>query len=292
MAGRRPKAAPRARAREGGGSSRATGSRSRRRLIWLSSSAFCVALAAVVLLTQIGSSAHQASAAEARARIDRHVRALLAGIPQQGNTLGSPRAPITLQVFGDLECLDVKYWFRDYLPAIINDFVRPNVLRIEYHAMETDTLWPRVFVAEHTAALAAGTQDQMWNFLATFYYEQGIEYTRYVTEQYLEGIAEQVPGLDLTRWNNDRVISLAKTVVADNKTARSMGFYDTPAFRIGQTGGPLRKLSGRYIIIYKKFRFRPGPHGETIVTPIPHSRAHPLSLIEARDIKKAIGKEI
>ena len=32
------------------------------------------------------------------------VDALLAGIPQKGNTLGNPKAPVTLQEFADLQC--------------------------------------------------------------------------------------------------------------------------------------------------------------------------------------------
>lgn len=290
MSSRGLKAVPhrRARAKRTSG---APGSRSKARLAWLSVCAACVLLGAYVLLAQVSPSARHKSVAEADARIDRQVSALLAGIPQHGNTLGSPRAPITLQVFGDLECLDVKYWFVSYLPAIINDFVRPNALRIEYRAMKTDTLNPKVFVVQQTAALAAGAQDAMWHFLAIFYHEQGIEYTNYVTEQYLDRIAGQVPGLDLSRWNNDRAVSLAKTVVADDHTARTVGFYDTPAFRIGRTGGILRKFSGRYIIVYKRFRFRTGPHGETITTPIPNSHAHPLSLIDAQDIQETIERE-
>src|SRR5271154_2263812 len=32
------------------------------------------------------------------------VASLLAGIPQRGNTLGDPTAPVTLEYFGDLQC--------------------------------------------------------------------------------------------------------------------------------------------------------------------------------------------
>jgi protein-disulfide isomerase len=36
--------------------------------------------------------------------VDGDVSRLLAGIPQSGNVLGAPTAPVTLQYFGDLEC--------------------------------------------------------------------------------------------------------------------------------------------------------------------------------------------
>ena len=44
----------------------------------------------------------------------------------------------------------------------------------------------------------------MWNFIETFYHEQGEEDTGYVTEKYLQGLAQQVPGLNLAKWTSDR----------------------------------------------------------------------------------------
>jgi protein-disulfide isomerase len=229
-------------------------------------------------------------ARQGKAGIERRVSALLAGISQRGNALGSPRAPITLQVFGDLQCIDVKYWFVEDLPAIIKDFVRPNVLRLEYRAMKTDTLNPDEFVLEHTAARAAGAQDVMWKFLATFYYEQKREYTHYVTDQYLAEIAERVQELDLVRWNRERVQLYVKSVIDDNRAARKFGFHDTPAFRIGRTGGALRDFSGHNVIVYHKYHFRTAPNGETVVAR-QKTYAHPLSLVNAGDIQETLTKQ-
>ncbi len=195
-------------------------------------------------------------------------------------------------MFGDLQCLDVRHWFLAFLPAIVNDFVRPNILRLEYRALKTDTLNPKVFVIQQTAALAAGRQDKMWNFLSTFYYEQGPEYTTYVTEQYLDGIARQVPALNLAQWNNNRVVPLAKTVVADDHTARALGFHDTPAFRIGRTGEPLRKFAGRNLVIYPRYHYKLSPTGAPIVISKQNGYMNPLSPVDAQDIKKAIEEEL
>ena len=40
---------------------------------------------------------------------------------------------------------------------------------------------------------AAGKQNKMWNFIETFYHEQGEEDSGYVTEKYLQGIASAGP---------------------------------------------------------------------------------------------------
>lgn len=265
----------------------------RSRPAWRYGVAICVILGACAVALALFPIRHTPTA-DAYKRIDRQVAALLAGIPQQGNTLGSPLAPITLQVFGDLECNDVKYWFNVLLPAIVKNFVRPNILRIEYRAMKTDTGNREVFIWQQASALATGRQDKMWNFLATFYREQGPEYTDYVTEHFLRGIARQVPDLNLAQWSKDRVVSLAKTVIADNHAARTLGFYDTPAFRIGRTGGSLKNFSGESVVIYRKYRYhyRRGANGGFVAVPEPAGYMHPLSLVQAQDIKTAIEKGV
>ena len=72
--------------------------------------------------------------------------------------------------------------------------MRTGKLKIEYHSLETATREPEVFKTQQVAALAAGKQNKAWDFIETFYHEQGEEDSGYVTEKYLQGIASQVPG--------------------------------------------------------------------------------------------------
>lgn len=129
-------------------------------------------------------------------RIAREVSELLAGIPQEGQTLGSPTAPVTMQLFTELEDYSSGGWFVELLPAIIRELVRTNFLRIEYRAFKTNTIASETFVKQQAAALAAGAQDKLWNYVYTFYHEQGIEHTPYATDRFLENIARQVPAID------------------------------------------------------------------------------------------------
>ncbi|HTD08796.1 MAG TPA: thioredoxin domain-containing protein [Solirubrobacteraceae bacterium] len=176
---------------------------------------------------------------------DREVSAVLDGIPQSGYTLGQPTAPVTLEVFLDLECLTSKLFVVSFLPSIIYDWVRTNNVKIEFHSRETDTHNPRAFVNQQTAALAAGAQGKLWNFVDTFYHEQGPEYTGYVTESYLNGIASQVPDLNLTQWESDRQNKhYFGQLVADRHTAIVRRLRSTPALLIGRTGGKMMRLPG------------------------------------------------
>src|SRR5262249_50746472 len=122
------------------------------------------------------------------------------------------------------------------LPSLIESYVRTGKLKIEYRSLETATQMPSAFAAQQVAALAAGRQNKMWNFIELFYHEQGPERSGYVTERYLQGLAQQVSGLNLIEWTaarNDR--ELARTLTTDARVARSAGINGTPAFRLGYT---------------------------------------------------------
>ena len=111
---------------------------------------------------------------------------------------------MTLVYFGDLECPICKEFTLGALPSIIQKWVRTGKVKIEYRSLETATREPEVFKTQQIAALAAGKQNKMWHYLELFYHEQGEEDTGYVTESYLQGLAQQVPGLNLTKWTSDR----------------------------------------------------------------------------------------
>ena len=169
---------------------------------------------------------------------------LLAGIPQSANSLGSPNAPVTLAYFGDLECPFCRDFTLAVLPSIIERWVGTGELAIEYRALETATRDPDVFVSQQVAALAAGKQERAWNFIETFYREQQEEGSGYVTDPFLERIAREAGGLDLSRWNRDRADpGLASEIAADEQAALSAGLHGTPSFLIGRSGGEMRVLS-------------------------------------------------
>jgi protein-disulfide isomerase len=172
------------------------------------------------------------------------ISALLAGIPQSANALGQPAAPVLLEYFGDLQCPYCRDFSLEALPSIIQRWVRAGKLRIEFHALQTATREPEVFMAQQVAALAAGRQDKAWHFIETFYEEQGEENSGYVTDTYLQGIASQIAGLDLERWARDRGDpELANEIAGDDRAAESSGLTGTPSFLIGASGGAMRRFS-------------------------------------------------
>jgi hypothetical protein len=253
--------------------------------------AVVIALLVVLVLGHRGGVAPSARAE--RLRIQTHVTAMFYGIPQHGVSLGQPTAPVTLQVFVDLEDHnDGTRWLDSMLPPILAKFVRTNIVRLEFHSLKTDTLNRRQFFAQQIAALAAGAQNLLWNYIATFMNEQGREFTNYVTAELLTGIAEQIPGLNVAEWEQAGTSIMAKSVAVDNNTAVRVGFHDSPSFRIGLTGGAMRNFSGRTVYLYHKYIIHKTPSGERYVAGVSSEWQHPVSLIDAIDLKNAVDKLI
>ncbi len=177
---------------------------------------------------------HRAHASGASAVVD----SLLAGIPENGSTLGSPKAPVTLVYFGDLQCPFCREFTLGALRPLIATYVRSGKLKIEYRSLQTATRDRTTFETQQVAALAAGRQNKLWPYIELFYLEQGKEDTGYVNERYLEGLAQQVSGLNLIAWSAARTDpALAKVITSDAHVAAHVGFNATPTFLIGDTNG-------------------------------------------------------
>jgi protein-disulfide isomerase len=171
------------------------------------------------------------------------VSSLLRGIPESGNSLGSTSAPVTLVYFGDLQCPFCGEFSRTALSQLIERYVRPGTLRIEFRNFETATHEPETFRTQETAAVAAGKENLMWYYIELFYRQQGQENSGYVNEEFLRTLARQVPGLNTTAWLAARSDpEFATQITADAQAANNAGFTGTPSFQIGRTGGALKKL--------------------------------------------------
>lgn len=227
-------------------------------------------MAAIIIGVAIGALVHSSPEAAVRRWIDREVSNVLAGIPQQGSTLGRPDAPVTLEVFIDLKDPDSRTWFLADLPAILRQDVRTGAIKLEYRAYKTNTYSPQEFVKEQTAALAAGAQNKLWNYIDTFYHEQGNEFADYSNEANLTLVAQQIPHLNLARWSADRhTARREEQTTSEDQTAQALALHVTPSFRIGRSGDTMHNFSGHAIITRAH-------------------QLHPISFIQANDVNKAI----
>ena len=193
--------------------------------------AIVVVVAAIAISSGGGSAKVIKPTSTAAKQAQSKVNTLLAGIPQSGNTLGSPSAKVTVTEYGDLVCPVCKTFALGAQNQLIANEVRQGKVKIVYKALETASQQANnsMFVPSQTAALAAGNQKKAWNYIELFYHEQGDETSSYVTDSYLSGLAAQIPGLNVSQWGSERQSStLSAKVTADEQAAAAAGYNSTP----------------------------------------------------------------
>jgi protein-disulfide isomerase len=182
-----------------------------------------------------GSSKAAAPGSKQASATTKTVNTLLKGIPQDGTTLGNPKARVTVIEYGDLVCPICKSFALGAENQLISNDVRSGKVRLEYRGLETAaaTANGSMYVPSQTAMRAAGEQKKAWNYIETFYHEQGDETSSYVTDNYLQNLAKQVTGLSFGTWDSARgASSLSKLVSQDASAARTQGFNSTPTLVI------------------------------------------------------------
>ena len=166
--------------------------------------------------------------------------ALLAGIPQHGDTLGSPKAPVTLVEYADMQCPYCGEFARSALPTLIRDYVRPGKVKLVFRGLE--------FVGPDSdaalrAVYASGLQNRLWSYSELMFENQGTENTGWVTDDLVKALGEAVPGLDVDKMMSDRPTEpVTAAIAAAAEKAQLDGVRSTPSFMVGKTGGPLRAL--------------------------------------------------
>jgi len=223
------------------GSARAVESRSAwltpRRLLVLVGIGAVVVAGALIGVSMAGSSGSSSGAKVAGAAA---TQALLGGIQQHGNVLGSPIAPVTLVEFADPACPYCRAFTLGTLPALVDGYVRPGKVRIVFDGLR--------FVGPASdgalrAAEAAGAQDKLWNVLDLMYRNQGNEQTNWATDSFLRSVGGSVPGLGTALMMDERSSPAVNRAIQSARTAALMAdVTQTPSFQVGLTGGTLRAL--------------------------------------------------
>ncbi len=197
-------------------------------------------VAALVGVSLVGGKSSNGPSPSSTVAMGSKTAALLAGIPQHGDTLGSPRAPVTLVEYADMQCPYCGEFARTTLPALIRDYVRPGKVKLVFRGLE--------FVGPDSdaalrAVVAAGRQNRQWSYLELMFENQGTENTGWVTDGLIKGVGEAVPGLDVQRMLSDRQAQpVTDAIAVSGQHGQFDGVSHTPWFEVGKTGGATRTL--------------------------------------------------
>jgi protein-disulfide isomerase len=200
-----------------------------------------------IAISSSGSSSPKATPAAFKSAAST-VDSTLAGIPQSGVTLGSPSAKVTVTEYGDLECPICRDFALGSENQLIQNEVKAGKVKLVYKSLETATgsgATPNMFVPQQAAANAAGPQAKAWNYILVFYHSQGQEGTAYVNQNYLDGIAQSIPGLNFPAWKTASTNPTYTTQVqSDQQQATTHGFNSTPTIVVTGPKGSAQPIVG------------------------------------------------
>jgi len=150
-------------------------------------------------------------------------------------------APLTLVEYVDLQCPYCQQFETQAMPTLIARFVRTGTVKIEAR--------PIAFIGPDSqqgrgAAIAAGQQGKLFNFMQILYLNHGTENSGWLTNGVIVSAAGSIPGLDVPRLLADRSSAAVKAQAAANdRQATADNVQATPTILVGKSGGTLRPVT-------------------------------------------------
>jgi protein-disulfide isomerase len=128
---------------------------------------------------------------------------IFGGVPEEGIRLGSSDAPVTIQVFNDIQCSSCREAFLQAMPGLVEKYVRPGNVKLLYrHYSNAESPQELGFYG----AEAAAEQGYGWQFIYLFFRTQE-EAKRFTSkpafEKFEKSIAGGVEELEIEEWEHD-----------------------------------------------------------------------------------------
>ena len=167
---------------------------------------------------------------------------LFKGIHQKGLVLGDPKAPVTMEMFIDVQCPVCQDYEVVHLPGVVKKYIADG--KVQLHLQPWAFLGSQSFTGR-AGVIAAADQNKGFEYAKVLYDNQGTEETGWLTGKEMAAIAASVNGLDLAKWRDD-VNSSATKATANNvdKLAAQKNVTGTPTILVGPTGGKLQVATG------------------------------------------------
>jgi protein-disulfide isomerase len=162
------------------------------------------------------------------------VHELLNGIPQAGNVLGEPDAPVTIYEYIDAQCPFCRQFETEGMPTLVERYVRTGKAKV--------VLRPIAFIGTDSdrgraLMIAAGEQGKMFNVSHLLFAHQGAENSGWLDDDLMTRVAASIPGMDVPRLLADRGAStVADTAGEFEDSARADGVNSTPTILVGKSG--------------------------------------------------------
>jgi protein-disulfide isomerase len=176
---------------------------------------------------------------------------LFGGVPQEGDRLGSSDAPVSIQLFNDLQCSNCRADFLGTVPALVEDHVRSGDVRLlmRHYSVAENPIELGFFGAE-----AAAWQGYGWQYTYLFFRNQAEAERLGVDEEFMASLAGAIGELNVPEWGED----LESEGGAGGPIAKTLEGYDELGSQLGIRAGQAMIVSG--------------PHGTRVLQDGPTSR--------------------
>ena len=209
------------------------------RVLLLAGGAVVAVALAIVLAVTLSGGASGATPSKLPGAAD--VQLMFKGIPQSGNALGSPKSPVTMVEYIDLQCPYCREFETVVLPKLLSNYVRNGKVRIEQRLLAF--IGPDS-VRGRNAALAAGLQNKQFNFTELLYFNQGTENTGWLDQTMVNDAAASIPGLNAQQLQAAQGSSaIAAKATALDAEAQADRVDSTPTILVGRTGTTPQKVA-------------------------------------------------
>jgi Thioredoxin len=122
---------------------------------------------------------------------------IFGGVPQEDDRLGSSDAPVSIQIFNDLQCSSCREDFLSTIPRLVNDYARPGDVKLLYrHYSNSESPVELGFYG----AEAAAAQGYGWQYIYLFFRNQDEAERFGVDQDFLDSVAGGIEELNEPEW--------------------------------------------------------------------------------------------
>jgi hypothetical protein len=151
---------------------------------------------------------------------------IFGGVPQEDDRLGSSDAPVTIQVFNDLQCSNCRQDFLSTIPGLVDGYARPGDVKLlmRHYSVAENPLELGFFGAE-----AAAEQGYGWQYTYLFFHNQGEAERFGVDQDFLDSVAGGIEELNEPEW----LTYLEENGGPDGPIAQRLEGYDELGSELG-----------------------------------------------------------
>jgi protein-disulfide isomerase len=123
---------------------------------------------------------------------------IFGGVPQEGDRIGSSDAPVSIQLFTDLQCSSCREDFLGTIPSLVERYARPGDVKLlmRHYSVAQNPVELGFFGAE-----AAAQQGYGWQYTYLFFRNQDEAQRFGIDEEFLASLAGAIGELDVLEWD-------------------------------------------------------------------------------------------